>query len=372
MHETTRAADVERKQTDPEVLQAVAASAAAMLTEPPRRAAAFAYLRQRGIDATALGSQWLLGYAPPGWTRLVDRLGCDFPEQALLDAGVATRSSRGSLIDTFRDRVVFGIHELDGTIAGFIGRDLSGHPGAPKYLNTHQNTIFDKGRLLYGAYEGTHEAAGRQPVVVEGPLDVLAIATRQHHKDAELLPLAACGTAFTETHARRVAESARRGGSRVVVAMDSDMAGRCAALKVGERLREHGLDVRVAVLPNGSDPAEHLVRPGSSLDTFRADHGLSLINVHVENATAAQGDRMQWVEGRLAALRSLTGYLATYPPNYTGRQVAWLADVLHLDHSTVTSELVDGYHRAARLPEHSRAAQARPTPILPASILEMR
>lgn len=348
MHAAQPAATTDRAITDPDLLRAVNAYAAAVFTESRRRSAALAYLRQRGVKATALGSQWLVGYTPPGWTRLVDRLRGEFPEQALLDAGVARRSSRDTLIDTFRDRVMFGIRDLDGTIAGFIGRDLSGHPGAPKYLNTHQNTIFDKGSLLYGLHEGTHEEAGRQPVVVEGPLDVLAIATRQQHHDAGLLPLAPCGTAFTDTHARRVAEAVHA-GLPVVVAMDSDPTGRAAALKAGERLRQHDLDVRVAVLPNGTDPNECLARPDSSLDAFRADHGLPLINLHVENAIAAQGDRMQWVEGRLAALRSLTPYLSSYPASHAARQIGWIAEALRLDPSTVTFELVDAHRKQSEI-----------------------
>src|SRR5439155_16547557 len=125
---------------------------------------------QRGILGTHLSSGWLLGYAPPGWTRLVDKLRGRFPEDALLDAGVARRSSRATLIDTFRDRIIFGIRDSDGYLAGFIGRDLSGDLDAPKYLNTAQSPIFDKSRLVYGLHEGTQPGdTGQQPVVVEGP-----------------------------------------------------------------------------------------------------------------------------------------------------------------------------------------------------------
>jgi DNA primase len=301
--------------------------------------------RERTAGCAAL--EWLLGYAPPGWTRLVDRLGRSFSDETLLDAGVARRSSRGTLIDTFRDRVIFGIRATDGTIAGFIGRDLSCDPGAPKYLNTHQHPLFDKSSLLFGLHEGTDHTRAQQPVIVEGPLDALAIAARQQsNSDTVLLPVAPCGTAFTITHARQVAEVAFRHQSPVVVAMDGDSAGRTAALDAGERLRTVGVDVRVATLPNGTDPAEHLARPENTLDTFRAHNGLPLINLHVEHAIARQGDRMQWVEGRLAALRSLTNYLATYPPHHTARQIGWIAETVGLDSSTVTLEVADSYRRA--------------------------
>src|SRR5205823_5572382 len=116
--------------------------------------------------------------------------------------------------------------------------------------------------------------------------------------------------------------------SPVVVAMDADAAGRAAAATAGERLRAAGLDVRVALLPNGSDPCEYLGHAVGSVDTFRYDHAVPLLTVHVEEAIAAQGDRMQWIEGRLAAARSITRYLATYPPSYAARQIGWLADAL--------------------------------------------
>ncbi len=319
-----------------DVLYEVTQAAAELFTSPPRRSAAVSYLRQRGIDATHL-TDWPLGYAPPGWTRLVDQLRADFADQALLDAGLAKRSSRGSLIDSFRDRVIFSIHDADGRVAGFIGRDLSGHPDTPKYLNTAQNPIFNKGSLLYGLHEG-RTAQRRQPVVVEGPLDVLAVAAHNH---ADLLPLAASGTAFTDPHARLVCATAVEG--QAVVAMDADPAGRFAATLVGERLRGTGLDVRVAMLPTGTDPADYLARPTGTIVSFTHHQALPLIALHVEQAVAAQGDRMQWVEGRLAAARSIATYLATYPPTYAAAQIGWIAHTLEIEPSSFTFELADAY-----------------------------
>jgi len=339
--------------SDVALLRQVTDAAAQVFSRPGRRVAAAIYLRQRGIEAKHLSSDWLLGYAPPGWTRLVDELRHDFDDQALVDAGVARRSSRGSLIDTFRDRVIFGIRGADGQLAGFTARDLSGDAHAPKYLNTHRHDLFDKSALLYGLHEGrTGEA--HQPVIVEGPLDVLAIAARDRGARDRgsgatgLLPVAPCGTAFTLTHARRVAEIAFAHQAPVVIAMDGDSTGRAAALTAGETLRYVGLDVRVAVLANGLDPAEYLNRADANLDTFRPGDGLPLLTVHVEKTIADQGDRMQWIEGRLAAARAIASYLATYPASHSARQIGWLADALHLDAATVTFELAEAYRAPTR------------------------
>lgn len=329
-----------RAGADEQTLREVTAAAAAIFTEAPRRAAAMTYLKQRGVDGSNLAPEWVIGYAPPGWTRLYDLLGGRFGDRALVDAGVAQPCSRGTLIDTFRERVMFGIRDIDGTIAGFIGRDLSGHPNAPKYFNTHRHAAFDKSKLLFGLREGLATSRTRQPVVVEGPLDVLAIAAREVSTGStDLLPVAPSGTAFTADQAKRLTEL--RGDSRVVVAMDGDFAGREAALAAGEQLRHAGADVRVAALPNGTDPADYLRHSDANLELFKSDHGLPLITLHVERAVAAQGDAMQWPEGRLRALRSIASYLSTYPPEFAGRQVGWLAETLNVLASTVTDELAE-------------------------------
>lgn len=333
-------------------LREVTAAAAEVFTETPRREAAITYLQQRGIDSAALPEQWPLGYAPSGWTRLVDKLRGQFPDQALLDAGVARRSSRGTLIDTFRDRVMFLVHDLYGQVAGFIGRDLSGSHTAPKYLNTHQNTLFDKGSLLYGLHEGrAANPSARQPVVVEGPIDVLAITARAGVTgERDLLPVAASGTAFTTIHACHVAGVAFEHLAPVVLAFDGDAAGRAAAVRAGERLRTVGLDVRVAVLPNGTDPADYFTQQNSTLDVLRDDHALPLLTVQVQYAIARQGDHIQWIEGRLAAARAIATYLGTYPVSHAAAQIGWISNVLDLDAATFTFELADAYRRADACP----------------------
>lgn len=344
-----RPLQLDETRTDVDELRIVTAAAAEALTAPARRAAAITYLRQRGIDAGTLPESWPLGYAPPGWTRLVDTLAPRFSEQALLDAGVAQRSSRGTLIDTFRDRVIFPVRDHADQVAGFIGRDTSGDANAPKYLNTRRTPLFDKSTLLYGLHEGlTANPSARRIVVVEGSLDVLAIAARARvvSDTGGLLPVAPSGTAFTTAHARRVTAAARLAGTSVVVALDADHAGRTAALTAGERLRGAGLDVRVAVLPEGCDPADYLAQPSGTLDTFRDTHTLPLLTVQVRHAIAAQGDRMQWVEGRIAAARAIAATLATYPVEHTARQLGWISHVLDIDPGVFTLEVADAYRDA--------------------------
>lgn len=348
--------------SDLRLLQEVTTAAAAMFTAPRRRAAAASYLQARGIEPGALPDTWPLGYAPPGWTRLLDTLAGQFPDETLLASGLARRSSRGTLIDTFRDRVIFPIYRPDGHVAGFVGRDLSGASHAPRYLNTHRHPLFDKSALLYGLHEAQtsdtpvrqpalRPPAVRQPVVVGGPLDVLAIAAAagQDRPASGLLPVAACGTAFTIAHARQLAESMPH--APVVVAMDGDAAGRSAATTAGDLLRHAGLEAYIAVLPNGLDPAE-LLSHGGSTAAFTPEQALPLLTVQVERAIAAQGDRMQWIEGRLAAGRVIASYLSTYPVEHAARHIGWISRALDVAPSTFTQELAEAFltsHPAGRL-----------------------
>jgi DNA primase len=331
---------------EPGVLRDVTTAAAEILASRPRRAGALAYLRQRGIDTTALPDSWPLGYAPPRWTRLCDMLRTRFADQVLLDTGLARPSSGGGLIDSFRDRVVFPVHDTSGHMAGFIGRDLSGHPETPKYLNSTSSAIFAKGQLLYGLHEGrTSNPAFRTPVLVEGPLDVLAITARARTAGrTDLLPIAASGTAFTSAHASLVAHAAN--DRTVVIALDGDAAGHAGALRAGELLRATGLDVRVSLLPNGIDPSDYLTGPDASLDPFTHDRAIPLLTVHVQQAIAAEGDRMQWIEGRLGAARSIAAKLTAYPVASTAREIGWIAHALQIDPRTLTYELVTAYRSA--------------------------
>lgn len=193
---------------------------------------------------------------------------------------------------------------------------------------------------------------------------MLAIAARAlATSDTELLPVAACGTAFTGAHAQSVAAAAFERHAPAVLALDADQAGRAATLRAGEQLRHLGVDVRVATLPDGADPASYLAQPDNVLDPFQATSARALLTVHVQNAIAAQGDKMQWIEGRLCAGRAIAAHLATYPVSHAAAQIGWIANVLRLDAATFTFELAAAYRvpqRAVSTPSVPLAASPIP------------
>ncbi len=141
----------------------------------PRR-----YLTDRGLGTALLqdDTSWTVGYAPAGWTHLRDHLRhLGFTDQTLLDTGLVSITRDGRVIDRFRDRLTFGIRDLQGGLLGFTARAAPQVPDTvPKYLNTPRTLLYDKSRSLFGLGEQTpHLRHGATPVLVEGPLDAIAI-----------------------------------------------------------------------------------------------------------------------------------------------------------------------------------------------------
>src|SRR6185437_12666799 len=117
-------------------------------------------------------------YAPARWTALASHLRSAGHDNATIEAaGLARRSSRGTLIDYFRDRVMLAIRDEHGKVTGFIGRAHPAAPGkVPKYLNSPDTVAFTKGSLLFGLHEARDQlTAGALPVIVEGPFDAIAV-----------------------------------------------------------------------------------------------------------------------------------------------------------------------------------------------------
>src|SRR6266540_1009919 len=144
------------REVDPRRLLAAHAAATAFYqARLPGHLPALAYLHSRGVSATTANCPpWTVGYAPAGWTELRDALHAQgFHDRELLEAGLATTSRTGAVIDVFRDRVTFAVRDRHGDVVGFTTRDLSGRPDVPKYRNTITTAIYRKKRLLFGLAE---------------------------------------------------------------------------------------------------------------------------------------------------------------------------------------------------------------------------
>jgi DNA primase len=215
------------------------------LLSAPDAAAARSYLRrERGYDGDVV-RRYLLGWAPGGWDELVRAL--EVPARALVDAGLATVDESGRYKDFFRARLLFPIFEPGGRPIGAGGRLLPGASG-PKYKNTAGTAVYDKSRVLYGLNWAKKAVVDTgQVVVCEGYTDVIGL---QQAGIGEAV--ATCGTALADGHVRLLTNFARR----IVLAYDADAAGQAAAERYYEWERRFDVDIRVAALPAGADPAD--------------------------------------------------------------------------------------------------------------------
>lgn len=247
----------------PDIGAALRAASVFYKAELKRSEAAIAYLKGRGLTGE-VAARFGLGFAPPGWQNLA-AVFPDYRAQVLVDAGLVTENEDGKRYDRFRDRIMFPIVNARGGIVGFGGRVLGA--GEPKYLNSPETSVFEKGREVYGLYQarGAIRASGRV-IVVEGYMDVVALA--QHgFEDA----VATLGTATTPFHVQKLLKQA----SRIVFCFDGDEAGRRAAWRALENCLGQladGKEIAFAFLPEGEDPDSYVRTAGrASLEALMRD-----------------------------------------------------------------------------------------------------
>lgn len=247
-------------------------------TRPVNHVFALSYLRHhRGIDldpAEAVRGDRLVGHTGTAWTSMTSHLarhGVTTDELVALDLAHATR--RGTLIDTMRGRLVVPVRDDAGHITGFLGRDTTRDPRAPKYRNPTKTAVFDKATMLYSPHPLT--ATNATVVVVEGPLDALAVTAAAVAIRIPVMACTAAGVAVTPTQADQVAALSQ--GRPVLVALDGDAAGRKGAARWVDLLhRRLGQPVRVVDLPDGRDPADWIAGHGlNALGDLLARGGLA-------------------------------------------------------------------------------------------------
>jgi len=346
-----------------------------------------------------------LGYAPDGWTHLVDHLRArGAHDQDLLAAGLATTASNGRLIDRFRDRLIIPIRNSD-EIHGFIARRNPDHDhddpqqskAGPKYLNTADTLVFSKGREMFGLAENAAAlAAGATPTLVEGPLDAIAITLAG---DGDYVGVAPLGTALTThqtdlllTHVRRprtagaganVADSdnvgdpprTATGRPDIVVGTDNDRAGHQAAHRAFWQLAPHRITATHLLVPAGKDPAELLHVHGPHALRHALATARPLAETLITTRVHAHHDQLQWAEGQVNAARSAAAVIAALPVSQWPEHIARVVDrtgvtpvVALLEVTAAARTFDDNPHAAAaqhatwRLPASTPLPEAEPLP----------
>ena len=211
------------------------------------------YLKGRGLSGE-IAARFGLGYAPDDWQGL-QQVFKDYDDQALVECGLIIVNEQGRRYDRFRDRIMFPILDQRGNVIGFGGRVIG--EGEPKYLNSPETPIFEKGRELYGlsqARKAIHEAD--TVIVVEGYMDVVGLAQLGVEN-----AVASLGTATTGMHVQKLLKQA----SRVVFCFDRDNAGDRAARRAMENSLEYlvdGKSVEILQMPGNQDPDEFIRENG--------------------------------------------------------------------------------------------------------------
>jgi DNA primase len=211
------------------------------------------YLKGRGLTGE-IAAKFGLGYAPDDWQGL-QAVFPDYNDAALVECGLVIENEQGRRYDRFRDRVMFPIQDQRGNVIGFGGRVIG--QGEPKYLNSPETPIFEKGRELYGlsqARRAIHDAD--TVIVVEGYMDVVGLAQLGVEN-----VVASLGTATTGHNAQRLLRQA----NRVIFCFDRDSAGDRAARRAMENsleFLEDGKRVDILQMPGNQDPDEYIREHG--------------------------------------------------------------------------------------------------------------
>jgi DNA primase len=238
------------------------------------------YLKKRGLTGQ-IAKQFGLGFAPPGWDALVKQLGTDQTRiDALILAGLVVKKEAGRYYDRFRDRILFPIRDRRGRVVGFGGR-VMGSEGEPKYLNSPETLVFNKGSELYGLYEARlGNRTLTSLLVVEGYMDVVSLA-QFGIKNV----VATLGTAVTE----KQVDALFRQASELIFCFDGDQAGQAAAKRALPLILPHmkeGRRVRFMLLPAGEDPDSLVRKLGQVAFLDRVERASLLSDFLFEDLTA--------------------------------------------------------------------------------------
>jgi len=330
----------------------------------PAGATARAYLAQRGIRPETVQA-FALGYAPDRWEALSSHLReRGYSEAEIRMAGLVIEREEGTgSYDRFRSRLIFPIRDLQGNVVGFGGRALD-ETQQPKYLNSPQTPIFDKGALLYGLDQAAPaiRREGRA-VLVEGYFDVLAA-----HQEGFRNVVAPMGTALTAAQVRLLKRMTRR----IYLALDADQAGVLAVRRGLEAIREamderlvpvptaQGLvrfereldgEVRIVVLPAGRDPDEVILADRKEWEAHLAQ-ARPVLDFVLEQI--AQGADLETARGKREAVQQALPLLSeVHDPVEQAHYVQRLAHLLRVDERAISAELrrpTPGPRSGARLP----------------------
>ncbi len=317
------------------------------LMENPHATEARTYLGKRGFNRE-VAARWLIGYAPGRDATCKLLLSKGFTKEEIVAADLGRISDRdGALYDSFRQRITFPTWDVQNEVVAFGARALGDQQ--PKYLNTSETPVFSKSRFMYGLNRAKSSVArGNPAIVVEGYTDVIAL-----HEAGIAEAVATNGTALGESHLSLL----RKYTDRIVLVFDADEAGTNAAMRgfgdVRDPLfRQVGLDILVATVPAGRDPADLVREDGPDAMSKVIEDAAPIWDAKLEQTIKSVPTDTP--EARSRAVRAAADVLRSHPDEMARHQYAdKIATRIGVD--------VEAVHRALAEPA-TRVSERSATP----------
>lgn len=254
------------------------------------------YFLSRGLSMETI-RHFGLGFAPDSWSSLIKHLKSKgFSEQEIIAADLAKKTQKGYVIDTFRNRAMFPIIDVKGSVIAFGGRVLD--DSKPKYVNTSDTLVYKKSQGVF-ALNFAKRGSDKTLILCEGYMDVIA-----YHQAGFENAVAGLGTAFTPEQAKLLSKYAEE----VILSYDNDEAGQNATRKAIGILSRTPLRIRVARLQGGKDPDEIIKKYGK--DKMRQILSSAVGDVEFDLQRAQQGFDLQTSDGKVAYLERAVDILS--------------------------------------------------------------
>jgi DNA primase len=319
-----------------------------------------AYLKKRGITADVV-KRWRLGYSPDAWDALIQWAASrKFSAELLETAGLALRRERGDgFYDRFRGRLMFPICDEQGRVVAFSGRILTDAKDQPKYVNSPETPIFQKGKILFALDKAKRAILDEKfAIVCEGQVDTISC-----HEAGMTNVVAPQGTALTEQHARIL----KRYAEEVVLMFDADAAGQNAVVRSAEPLWEAGLVIRVAVLPQGHDPDSFVKEMGAEKLKNLITKAPSFFVYLLEHLSKQYDPNTDG--GKVQIAQQMAAWLARIPnPVLFARYAQEASKRLQLTGTSIEQEILKLRRRLPHLQARTEASETR-SPSYPAEEL---
>lgn len=284
------------------------------------------YFARRALSAQTV-KKYGLGFAPESWDSLKQHLNAlGYTDEELLVSGVCRRSEKGYIYDFFRNRIIFPIVDVRGSVIAFGGRILG--EGQPKYLNSSDTPVFKKSRNLF-SLNFAKNSNSNAFILAEGYMDVIAMNQAGFEN-----VVATLGTALTADQALII----RRYASEVILSYDSDEAGQNATARAMRILGDAGLTVRVLQMENAKDPDEYIKEYGPQRFRMLINNSENAVSYRLEKCRA--GLDLQTDAGRVECLKRMTAVLAElYNPVEREVYVGRVAKELEVSADAIRAQL---------------------------------